>query len=329
MTDRNPSEKLLTKPVPQSLRLFPDTWHPYLELMRWDKPAGTMLVFWPFAWGLTMAAYQQKLPLIIYPVRLIEYLVAAFMIRSSACTINDIVDSDFDINVERTKKRPIPSGRISIKAALLFLLAQYLIAIAVFYCILDGLAYTVTVIQLLPLSIIYPFMKRVTNFPQAWLGIAINLGFVTSYLAQDGQKNVPMLFTGMIGCWCWTMLYDTIYACQDKRDDIKAGVNSSALALGSLIGPMLVVFGLAFLAAFISAGALNQQTTAYYIISIGGLVVHLTWQFFSVDLDVPDSCGKTFRNNGQLGWIIWAGLATDYICKIYGPLSPLRELARA
>ncbi|KAG6815765.1 hypothetical protein H0H93_009059, partial [Arthromyces matolae] len=211
-----------------------------------------------------MAAYRERTPLVAYALRLAECLFAAFIVRSSACTVNDIFDRNFDAQVERTKNRPLPSGRLSVKAASIFLLAQYLIGAIFFFATTKGRALQVALFQLVPLFAIYPLMKRVTDWPQAWLGVAMN--------------------------------FDTIYACQDIKDDVKAGVRSSALALGSIIKPMLIIFGLTFLVTFGVAGLLNHQGPVYFVISIGGLAAHLIWQLVTVDLDVPESC-----------WIFWVG----------------------
>ncbi|KAF8066011.1 UbiA prenyltransferase family-domain-containing protein [Lyophyllum atratum] len=286
---------------------FEDThaWHPYLELIRLEKPTGTKLMFWPFAWGMTLAAYSQSMPVYSYVHHLAGCLFGAFIVRSSACTVNDIFDRKIDACVERTKGRPIPSGRVSVRAAVVYLLAQYLVGIAFFYATMDGLAFA-----------IYPLMKRVTDWPQAWLGLAMNFGFLTSWISVCGAMNYPLIATLMTGCWCWTMLYDTIYACQDKKDDVKAGVRSTALAFGSHIRSLLTVFAITFVTMFTAAGAMNGQGLAYYLISVGGMSVHLIWQFSTVDLDVPESCWRNFQSNGTLGWIIWVGAALDYLYKM-------------
>ncbi|KAF8071600.1 UbiA prenyltransferase family-domain-containing protein [Lyophyllum atratum] len=306
----------------RSLRWFPKAWHPYLQLIRLDKPTGTKLMFWPFAWGLTMAAYSQSMALNVYVLRLAECLLGAFIVRSSACTINAIFDyrlidapsEEFTPPTERTRSRPIPSGRVPVAAAVVYLLAQYLVGVAFFCATVDGLALRVALFQLLPLFAIYPLMKRVTDWPQAWLGFAMNFGFLTSWISQSGPVNYPFIVAAqMIGCWCWTMLYDTIYACQDKKDDAKArstalftaGVRSTALAFGSWIRPILD-----------SGWSMNGHGLAYYLISIGGMAVHLMWQFKTVDLDVPESCWRNFRSNGRLGWIVWGGAFVDYVLKM-------------
>ncbi|KAF8879829.1 UbiA prenyltransferase family-domain-containing protein [Infundibulicybe gibba] len=312
--------------VPQPkfpVNIFPSIAHPYLELIRLDKPTGTVLMFWPFAWGLTMAAFAISLPFAQYSVYLGKCLLGAFILRSSACTINDIFDRDMDAGVERTKNRPLASGRISVHSAILFLMVQYFIGILLFNSNLNDLALWVALFQLLPLFAIYPFLKRVTYWPQAWLGFAMNFD----------QVDHSILFTAMLGCWwyapyfhgegwriylnsSWTMLYDTVYACQDLKDDVKVGVRSTAILFGSWVRPLLVACGITFVSAFAISGYLNNQGPIYFLISIGGTAVHLMWQFKTVDLDIPQSCWLNFKRNGQLGWIVWAGLMIDYLIKL-------------
>ncbi|KAJ7741761.1 UbiA prenyltransferase family-domain-containing protein [Mycena maculata] len=302
------------KPTPKfPLGLVSESYRPYLELIRIEKPTGTILMFWPFAWGLTMAAYATSLTPGVYALNLAKALVGAFILRSSACTINDIFDRKVDAGVDRTRNRPLPSGRISVLAATVYLIFQYALGVAFFYLSEDGAAFGVALFQLIPLFAIYPLLKRVTHWPQAWLGLAMNFGFVTAWISVSSTVNYPMLSMAMASCWCWTMLYDTVYACQDIKDDVNMGVRSTAILFGTWIRPLLITCGLAFAMTLAVAGHLNNQGAPFFIISVGGTFIHLVWQFTTVDLDVPKSCGMNFIRNGQLGWIIWGGLALDYI----------------
>jgi len=270
-------------------------------------------MFWPFAWGLTMCAYATNLPLKVYAFDLVKCLVGAFIIRSSACTVNDIFDRKMDAGVERTKNRPLASGRVSVFAATVYLVIQYIIGIGFFYITVHGVAFWVALFQLLPLFAIYPLLKRVTYWPQAWLGIAMNFGFITAWVATTGHLDSTLLPIAMTGCWCWTMLYDTIYACQDMKDDLKMGIRSTAILFGSWIRPLLIGFAVIFVTTLAGAGYINKQGPAYFMLSVGGAAIHLLWQFLTVDLAVPDSCWTNFNRNGQLGWIVWAGLTLDYL----------------
>ncbi|KAL0573566.1 hypothetical protein V5O48_007526 [Marasmius crinis-equi] len=297
------------------LAAFPVSWHPYLELMRIDKPTGTKLMFWPFAWGLTMAAYSSKLPLEEYGLDLLKCLFGAFIVRSSACTINDIFDRDMDAGVERTKGRPLASGRVTAFNATVFVLLQYTIGILFFYLTVSGLALWVALFQLLPMFAIYPLLKRVTYWPQAWLGFAMNFGFITAWVSTLGTVNIPLFISVTTGCWCWTMLYDTIYACQDIEDDVKMGVRSTAILFGTWIRPLLIGCGITFTIMLSCAGVLNDQGLPFFVISVGGTAAHLVWQYRTVDLAVPASCWQNFMSNGQLGWIVWGGMMADYVLR--------------
>ncbi|KAF5319537.1 hypothetical protein D9619_008331 [Psilocybe cf. subviscida] len=246
-------------------------------------------------------------------VRLFQYLAAAVIIRSCICTVNDIVDRDIDASVSRTKKRPLPSGRISVRSALIFLFLQYSLGIVFFVTFLEGLALWTALFQFIPMGVVYPFLKRYTHWPQAWLGFLMNFGLVTAWISTTGFVHSALLVSLLLSCWCWTLYYDTIYACQDAKDDIKLGVHSTAILFGSWIRPLLVAFGVSFVSLLAICGHSNNQGWIFYIVSVGGTIGHLLWQSFTVNLDVPRSCWRTFTRNGHLGWIIWAGLALDYL----------------
>ncbi|KAJ7648275.1 UbiA prenyltransferase family [Mycena polygramma] len=296
---------------PPSLTLVPAGFRPYLELIRLEKPTGTILMFWPSAWGLTMAAYATGLPLHVYLTQVAKALVSAFLLRSSACTINDIFDRKVDAGVERSKTRPLPSGRISVQAATMYLFLQYALAPAIVIIPPHTL-----VRPLMPVVLrfaIYPLLKRVTHWPQAWLGFAMNFGFVTAWLSVQGAVDYRVITAAMISCWWSVLILHTIYACQDIRDDVKMGVRSTAILFGSWIRPLLIAFGIIFVCMLAVAGALNGQGTPFFAISIGGTLLHLCWQLDTVDLNIPKSCWDNFNSNGRLGWIVWAGLMADYI----------------
>ncbi|KAJ7144525.1 UbiA prenyltransferase family [Mycena epipterygia] len=270
-------------------------------------------MFWPFAWGLTMAAFHMQLSLGVYALHLGKALIGAFLLRSSACTINDIFDRDMDAGVERTKNRPLASGRVSVCAATLYLLMQYALGVAFFYFTEHGITYIILFTSSFG---VYPLLKRVTYWPQAWLGFAMNFGFITAWVSASHTINYPVLSVVMASCWCWTMLYDTIYACQDIKDDVKMGVRSTAILFGSWIRSLLILCACIFVLTLALAGRLNGHGLSYFVVSVGGTAVHLVWQFLTVDLDVPKSCWTNFNRHGQLGWIVWGGLALDYLISL-------------
>ncbi|KAJ7181539.1 4-hydroxybenzoate polyprenyl transferase [Mycena crocata] len=300
------------------LGLVYDGVRPYLELIRLEKPTGTILMFWPFIGGLTMGAYTIGLPLNEYFIRVGRSFVAAFLMRGSACTINDIFDRKMDAGVERCKTRPLASGRISVLAAILYLSAQYAAGVASLYYTETGLAcaFCVSIVTHLTLPGrfgICLLLKCVTYWPQAGLGFAMNFGFVTAWVSVTCKVKYPIFIAAVASMWRWTILYDTIYACQNMKDDIKVGVRSTAILFGSWLRPLLVLFGMVFVSPLGVAGFLNGQGVPYLALSIGGTFLHLLWQFRTVDLEVPKSCWRNFNSNEELGWIVWGGLILDYV----------------
>lgn len=200
-------------------RVFvPESWRPYWHLARADKQVGTMLLLWPCVWGTALAAPMGQFP---DPVIMGKFALGAFIMRGAGCVINDLWDQDFDKHVERTKNRPLASGQISTKQALVFLSAQLSTGLGVL------LTFNHTTIVLgmasMPLVIIYPLMKRFTNWPQLVLGLAFNWGALVGWTAVTGeyslQHMLPLYFSGV----CWTLVYDTLYGYQDRKDDAKLG----------------------------------------------------------------------------------------------------------
>jgi 4-hydroxybenzoate polyprenyltransferase len=234
--------------------------------------------------------------------------------RGAGCTYNDIVDRDIDAKVARTRSRPIPSGQVSVRQAKVFLDVQALIGLAVLlqfnpFTILVGAASLVAVM-------IYPFMKRITDWPQVGLGFAFSWGALMGWAALFGSLAwAPVLL--YVGCILWTVGYDTIYAHQDKEDDAIVGVRSTARLFGERTKPLLVVFyGAAtvlFAASFVAAGV---GVVAHAGLVLGAL--HLSWQIATVRIEDPDSCLRVFRSNRDYGWIIFAGLVADAAIRTLG-----------
>ncbi|EIN08020.1 UbiA prenyltransferase [Punctularia strigosozonata HHB-11173 SS5] len=262
------------------LRWLTLVWEPFqLELSRLQMYAGSMVAFWPFGTG---------------------------------CIWNDIVDRDFDRQVERTRHRPIADGRISVTGALIFLAVHIFILLGLVYH-MNSLARTVGLMSLLFPPVVYPFMKRITYIPQAWLGIAINCG-VPIACAQIANSVTPSCLILYAGTWSWTMWYDTIYACQDKRDDVKAGVKSTALLFGEHTKPVLAVFGSILISALLGCGILNASGFAYYTVSVVLAASLLAKELYQVDLDDPKSCWGTFHRNGlTFGAVVFNGILLDYV----------------
>jgi len=158
-------------------------------------------------------------------------------------------------------------------------------------------------------------MKRWTHWPQAWLGLAMNWGLPVSWIALTGSINWPLLSVAYLGTFCWTIVYDTIYACQDRKDDVKAGVKSTALLFGDHVRPILAGFATGFVAALGATGFLNQQGIAYYVIAVLGSALHFTWQLTTLNVDHGADCWSKFTSNGDIGYIIWVGILVDYYFK--------------
>ncbi|UTW56954.1 4-hydroxybenzoate octaprenyltransferase [Kordiimonas sp. SCSIO 12610] len=291
-------------------RNAPTFLRPYLKLARMDRPVGTWLLLWPCWWSLALSGNGViKNDPITFLYYLSIFALGALAMRGAGCTYNDIIDKDFDAQVERTKSRPIPAGEVSIKQAWVFLGFQCLIGLAVLlqlgvFAIFVGLGSLLLVAA-------YPFMKRITYWPQAWLGLTFNWGALVGWATIEGSLSASPLVL-YVGCVFWTLGYDTIYAHQDKEDDALVGVKSTALALGSNTKPWLLVFYSIFTISIFLSGSLANMGLIYYISAlIAGL--HLVWQASRVDINSPDDCLKIFRSNIGFGWIIFIGIIADQV----------------
>ncbi|KAJ7701902.1 4-hydroxybenzoate polyprenyl transferase [Mycena rosella] len=299
---------------------------PWINLTRVSRFAGTMLVFWPYAWGLTMTARTANVPLPRFFYLLLCGFIGASLSHSAGCVWNDILDRNFDRLVERTKGRPIAAGKISVLGAVVFLWLHLGIMLWMVRDV-NELAFKIALVTMFPLAGFYPLMKRITYWPQAWLGISMNAGVLMAWAFIHG--SIPAsAFVLFGGTWAWTIWYDTIYACQDKRDDIKAGVKSTALLFGNSVKLVLAFFASIMMSAFILAGILNNHQLPYYLLSVGGGSVYLAVQLHTVDTNSPKSCWAAFHRNGfNLGALIWAGFLADYVWAAKG--SALVDLARS
>jgi 4-hydroxybenzoate polyprenyltransferase len=278
-------------------RYVPAAAHPYLRLARLDRPIGTWLLLFPCWWGLAMAA--PGWPSLRF---LVLFAIGAVVMRGAGCTYNDIVDRDFDGRVARTADRPIPSGAVSVRQAIAFLVAQALIG----FVILLQLGRTAIWLGVLSLVLIfiYPLMKRVTWWPQFFLGLAFNWGALMGPAAV--LKTVPAWAVVLyIGGIFWTLGYDTIYAHQDKEDDALIGIKSSALRLGDRTRTALFAFYAAAILLLAIAGRMAALAAPYYgLLAAGG--VQLAWQAVRIDYDDPVDCLAMFKSNRLFGWLVLA-----------------------
>jgi 4-hydroxybenzoate polyprenyltransferase len=282
-------------------RLVPASLRPYCRLARLDRPIGSWLLLFPGWWSIALAAPPGGGPSLRL---LILFAVGAIAMRGAGCTINDMADRDFDRKVTRTAGRPIASGAVSMPRAFAFLALQLLIGLAILLQ-LSPLAIALGVASL-ALIVTYPFMKRVTYWPQAFLGLTFNWGALMGYAAaQDRLDAAPLLLYG--AGIAWTLVYDTIYAHQDKEDDALIGVRSTALKFGAATRRWLWPFAAAMLlllAAMIPAAGLGF----FAWLALAGVAGHLAWQIAAVDFDDPADCLAKFRANRWLGWILLIGI---------------------
>lgn len=279
-------------------RWAPASWRPYLRLARADRPIGAWLLLVPCWWGTAMAS--AGLPDAAY---FALFAAGAVVMRGAGCTVNDLVDREFDRMVARTAARPIASGRVSVARALAFLALLSGAGLAVL------LQFNALTIQLgaasLALVAVYPFMKRFTYWPQAFLGLTFNWGALMGWSAVAGELQAPALWLYAAGIF-WTLGYDTIYAHQDKADDLLVGVKSTALKFGAATPRWLALFYAMTVALLCAAGAAAGLGWPFF----AGLIVgggHLIWQIRSVALEDPKSCLRVFKSNRDFGLIVLAG----------------------
>jgi 4-hydroxybenzoate polyprenyltransferase len=284
----------------------PRWMQPYLRLSRFDRPIGAWLLLIPCWWSAGLAAIAARAPW-PNPWHLILFFIGAFVMRGAGCTWNDIVDRDLDGRVERTRSRPIPSGQVSVARAAAFLIAQALVGLAVLLTF-NGFA-IVTGIASLAVVAVYPFMKRITYWPQIVLGLAFSWGALMGWAAWFGRLD-PAAYLLYAGSIAWVIGYDTIYAHQDREDDALIGVKSTARLFGDRTKPMLAVF---YAAAVVLIAAAGYEARAGLIFAAGlaAFAIHLGWQIARLDIADPDICLAVFKSDRDAGLILFAGMVLD------------------
>jgi len=279
-------------------RYLPAYLRPYARLARLDRPIGTWLLLFPGWWAIALAALPGGWPNFWL---LFLFAIGSFVMRGAGCTFNDLVDRNYDRQVARTAGRPIASGEIGVFGAIVFLAIQLLIGLLILL-LLRPLAAGLGVASLL-LVATYPFMKRVTYWPQVFLGLTFNWGALMGYAAATGRIDPAPVALYAAGI-AWTMVYDTIYAHQDKEDDALIGVRSTALKFGGRTKPWLALFALAMLALLALAILLGGLGKIAWLAVICA-ALHLAWQIIFVYIDNPADCLKKFNANRWLGWAIF------------------------
>ena len=281
-------------------RWIPVWARPYIRLARFDRPIGSWLLLFPCWWSIALAT-PDPLTAEFWGL-FVLFGIGAVVMRGAGCTYNDICDRNFDSQVARTRDRPLPSGEVTVRQAVAFMVSLITLATAIllsfnWFAIWVGVASVALVL-------IYPLMKRVTFWPQFFLGLAFNWGAFLGWAAVRGELALPavLLYVGGI---MWTLGYDTIYAHQDRRDDIHAGIKSTARRFGLGSKPWLYTFYVGAIALFGLAGYTAGLSWPFCI----GLVlaaVQLLWQVANVDLDDAKDCLRKFKSNRLFGWLIFA-----------------------
>ncbi|MGB2078594.1 MAG: 4-hydroxybenzoate octaprenyltransferase [Vibrio sp.] len=275
-----------------------------LQLTRMDRPIGTLLLLWPTLWALVIAG--EGLP---NPWVTVVFVAGVFLMRSAGCVINDYADRDFDGHVKRTKNRPLPSGRVSPKEALILF---FVLAISSFLLVLtmNSLTIKLSFVGIL-LAAAYPFMKRYTNLPQLVLGMAFGWSIPMAWAAQAGElpPQVWLLFVINI---LWTIAYDTEYAMVDRDDDLKIGIKSTAVLFGRLDKLMIGLLQLASLLLFMLLGAWLELNAVFYwsLLVAAALFVYQQRLIHSRE---RDPCFQAFLNNNYVGMVIFFGLLASYL----------------
>jgi 4-hydroxybenzoate polyprenyltransferase len=283
---------------------------PYLRLARFDRPIGSWLLLMPCWWSAALSAgvahHLDRLPL-----DLALFFIGAFVMRGAGCTWNDITDRDLDAKVERTRSRPIPAGQVSVKQALVFLVAQALVGLAVLlqfnrFAIATGIASLLIVA-------IYPFMKRITWWPQIVLGLAFSWGALMGFAVTFGRLDATafVLYAGSIS---WVIGYDTIYAHQDTEDDALIGIKSTARLFAERTHQALVIFyGLAAVVIGIALALAGAGLAGW--IGLAVFAAHLAWQVRRLKIDDPALCLRVFKSNRDAGLLLLAGLVIDAVMR--------------
>ena len=326
--------------IPFLLKLTPKQLHPYAYLARIDKPIGTMLLLYPCWWSIAIASgnatpksqsitkptteiitnttYPPTSSLLDTTTEMITaspdlklmslFAIGAFVMRGAGCTINDMWDKNYDKQVARTKTRPLANGNLILSNAVAFLGVQLALGLGV----LLSLPNTVFCFKLgvlsLPLVVLYPTAKRWTNYPQLLLGMTFNWGALMGYAAVHGDIDmsivVPMYLAGI----SWTIIYDTLYAHQDKKDDKKLGLKSTALTFGDHYTKPVLYSCVGLFSAGLGMSGLNAHLSLPFFASVGASTGHLMWQVYTADLGDPENLAVRFRSNQVVGSLITAGI---------------------
>jgi len=295
----SPSQVTHPKLIQRLVAQAPENIKPYLYLARAHLPIGSYLLFWPCSWSLVLATPMHEIPDIYY---LSLFAVGAVLMRGAGCVVNDLWDQRIDKLVDRTKDRPLASGALTTQQAVLFLGSQLLLGLGVllqfnWFAVGIGLCS-------MPFVIFYPSFKRFFNWPQLILGMTFNWGAFMGFAVLNGELPLNLVLPLYLGGVAWTLHYDTIYAHQDKEDDVKVGVKSTALTLGDETKKWLVAFSVLTHSLITFAGYQNELSAPFYV-GMGLAGLHLWWQISTLNINSPIDCAAKFRSNKTFGFIIF------------------------
>ena len=276
----------------------------FIKLIRLKKPIGFMLLFWPCAWGLTLA-YDFSQNLINYFFYLTLFFLGSVLMRSAGCIVNDILDKEFDSKVFRTKDRPIASGKVSVKLAIFYASTLCFLALLV---LLNFNSFTIIIaLGSMPLAFTYPLMKRFTYWPQLFLGITFNYGLILGWTSVTGKIDlVPIIF--YLGAIFWTLGYDTIYGYQDIKDDEIIGLKSTSIKFKNKPKYFLVTCYIFMLSLFVVGGYFMKLHYSYFILLILPMYHLFLYQIKTFNTDNPESYLKVFKSNNFFGLIIFINI---------------------
>ena len=276
----------------------------FIELTRLKKPIGYMLLFWPCIWGLTLV-YDFNSSWNNYFFFSSLFLAGSILMRSAGCIVNDIVDKNFDKKVERTKNRPIASGKISIKLATTYAITLCGIALLV---LINFNKFTIVMALLsMPLAFTYPLMKRITYWPQLFLGITFNYGLILAWISISNEITIiPIIF--YLGAIFWTLGYDTIYGFQDIKDDEIIGVKSTSIKFKNNPKKFLFICYLVFILSLILVGFFMKFKTFYFMFLSIPILHLLVFQIFKLNIKNTNDCLKKFKSNNFLGLLIFINI---------------------
>ena len=276
----------------------------FIELIRLKKPIGFMLLFWPCLWGLTIA-YNFNTELFTYFQYTFFFLAGSILMRSAGCIVNDIYDKNFDKKVERTKNRPIASGKISIKLSLIYVIILCLCA----FLILINFNKLTIILALfsIPFAFLYPLMKRITYWPQLFLGITFNYGLILGWISIHGELSIIPLIM-YLGTIFWTLGYDTIYGFQDIKDDEIIGVKSTSIKFKNIPFVFLIICYLIFFLTIIITGIYLKFDYIFFM-SLTLLFYHLFFrQISKLNIKIKKNCLEIFKSNNEIGLLIFISI---------------------